>query len=275
MKNKKIICGFILAACVIIWGTVYGDYFFPAIVRVEIPPGNYSGSNININITVDTLGQPVSGAQMNIYFNKSIKINEVKEGNLFNRNNITFFFNGTLNNSNGTVKNIFTVILGPGNTSVPGTFIILNVTVLPLGNTTQRNLMASINLSGGNGYNDPRNGSYDNHTLLSTPEAEAMWLKEENSTLIIRVPAVLVNCSCNPSNAGNKTLGASYNITASGKNQWNEPFSPVWKWTADNASRVNVTGNGNKGLVIVMDRGSYNITVANGTVSCISRGTGV
>ncbi len=90
------------------------------------------GQTFNLNISIDSRGTAIAGAQLNIGFNKSvININSIIEGNLLKQNGAnTFFNNGTINNSLGTVVSIFDVILGPYSVSTPGTFIIINATAV-------------------------------------------------------------------------------------------------------------------------------------------------
>jgi len=68
----------------------------------------------NINISIDPLGNPISGAQLDFAFNPSMfKVNSISEGNLLNQNGATTFISkGIINNTTGNVKNIFNVILG-------------------------------------------------------------------------------------------------------------------------------------------------------------------
>jgi hypothetical protein len=72
----------------------------------------------------------IAGAQLNIDFNKSLlKVNNITEGNLFKQVGAnTFFNNGVVNDSTGTIVNIFDVVLGNTNVSIPGIFIVINMT---------------------------------------------------------------------------------------------------------------------------------------------------
>jgi hypothetical protein len=90
------------------------------------------GEIFYLYISIDPLGTAISGAQLNIEFNKSIlNVNSITEGYLLKQNGAATFFNsGTINNSLGTVENIFNVILGPFSISTPEIFIIINVTAV-------------------------------------------------------------------------------------------------------------------------------------------------
>jgi len=90
------------------------------------------GQNFILNVTIDQLGKPIAGAQLNLAFNQSIlNVNSITEGNLFKQNGAsTFFSSGVINNSSGTVINIFGVVTGNANVSTPGTFILINITAI-------------------------------------------------------------------------------------------------------------------------------------------------
>jgi len=103
--------------------------------NVALYPSNITvsqGETFSLNISIDPLGTAISGAQLNLIFNKSIlNINSITEGNLFRQNGAnTFFKSGVINNSSGTVKNIFCVIIGPNNISTSGTFVIVDFTAI-------------------------------------------------------------------------------------------------------------------------------------------------
>ncbi|MCE8427298.1 MAG: hypothetical protein J5U19_02750, partial [Candidatus Methanoperedens sp.] len=102
---------------------------------VAVIPSNKivsQGQTFDLNVSIDPGGTAIAGAQLNIEFNKTIfNVNSIKEGNLFKQNGAsTFFNNGMINNSLGTVSNIFGAIIGHFNVSTPETFIIINFTAL-------------------------------------------------------------------------------------------------------------------------------------------------
>lgn len=76
------------------------------------------------------MGTAIAGAQLNIEFDRTmLKVNDIIEGNLFMQNStVTAFNRGTIDNSIGSVKNIYSVILGPYSVVSPETFIIINAT---------------------------------------------------------------------------------------------------------------------------------------------------
>ncbi len=138
------------------------------------PPGKTvnQGQTLNLNISIDPLGAAVSGAQLNLAYNSSIlNINSITEGDLFKQNGKTTFFNsGVINNSIGTVENIFGVILGPYNISASGNFIIINLTAIgPSGKS-------GIDLS---------------NVIISSPDGVALPLNMTNGSIIINSPPVM------------------------------------------------------------------------------------
>ncbi len=110
------------------------------------------GQTFNLNVSIDPKGAAIAGAQLDIKFNKSIiNINGITEGNLFKQNGAKTFFNsGTINNSGGTVENIFAAILGPFNVSSPGVFITINATAIGSSGTSLLDL-SNVKISDTNG----------------------------------------------------------------------------------------------------------------------------
>jgi hypothetical protein len=99
-------------------------------VTLEIPPGIYRGQMFDINVVIDPKGEHLAGAQLDLEFDKSkILLNSIREGNFLKQSGIdTFFNNGTIDNQNGKVINIYGSLLGKGNVTTPGIFIIINAT---------------------------------------------------------------------------------------------------------------------------------------------------
>ena len=130
------------------------------------------GQTFNLNVSIDPLGAAISGAQLNLAYNKSIlNVNSITEGNLFKQNGANTFFNGgTINNANGTVENIFGVILGPYNISSSGTFISLNLTATGQPGST------GIDLS---------------NIIISSPDGIAVPFDVINGSIIVNSPPVL------------------------------------------------------------------------------------
>jgi hypothetical protein len=100
------------------------------------------GKTFDLNVSIDPKSTAIAGAQLNIEFNKTMfNVNSIKEGNLFKQNGASTFFNsGAINNSLGTVVNIYGVILGSFNVSALGTFITINMTAIGTTSTSVINL---------------------------------------------------------------------------------------------------------------------------------------
>jgi len=105
--------------------TTYGD---PTIVSVS-PSNQYvaPGEEFTVNISV-TSEQPIKGVELRLAFNASlIQATAVTEGSVFE--GLTTFFNpGTIDNTTGNIQRVYDLIVGPGNVTTPGTFIIISCT---------------------------------------------------------------------------------------------------------------------------------------------------
>lgn len=153
------------------------NFYLPQAANVIISPQNRTvnqGQSFDLNVSIDPKGAAISGAQLNIAFNKTLlNLNSVTEGTLFTQNgSSTYFNNGTINNSEGIVRNIFGVILGPGNISTSGTFVTLNFTA-----------------SGQSGTSD----ILLSNVLISDPNALAFPLITSNTSVNINSAPVMGN----------------------------------------------------------------------------------
>ena len=152
------------------------------------------GETFCLNISIDPKGAAIAGAQVNIAFDKTlIKVNEITEGTLFKQNGIktTFFNSGIINNSSGTVINIFDAILGRANVSTPGTFIVINMTAIGSYG------MSGINLS---------------NAKISDPDGNIIALNITNGSVKINTPPVLTAIGNKTVNIG-KTLKFTLSAT--------------------------------------------------------------
>ncbi len=100
------------------------------------------GSDFDMNISFDPHGTAIAGAQLDIGFDRSlIRVNSITEGNLFTQGGASTFFNGgTINNTAGSVINIFDAIIGRKNVSTQGNFIIINATAIGISGISPINL---------------------------------------------------------------------------------------------------------------------------------------
>lgn len=132
--NENIKFGiFVLSLIFLVGHASAGDVIVMPLTKTVI-----QGQTFDLNISIDPGGTAIAGAQLKIGFNNSvIKINNIIEGDLFRQNGANTFFNpGTINNSLGTVVNIYDMILGPYSVSTPGTFIIINATAVGVSGTS-------------------------------------------------------------------------------------------------------------------------------------------
>jgi hypothetical protein len=181
------------------------------------------GQTFNLNVTIDPVGTAISGAQLNLAYNRSIlTVNSITEGNLFKQNGASTFFNGgTINNSKGAVENIFGVMLGPYNVSTPGTFISVNLTVIGQSGSTGidlSNVMVS-DLEGAAVAFNSTNGTININTVpvLSPIDTKIV---DEGQPLSFTVIASDANGDPLSYSASNLPTGATFN-----------PATKTFSWT--------------------------------------------
>lgn len=97
-----------------------------------------------INFTVQLIpDEPVKSFEFILNYDQSLLyINSVSPGDIFNGFS-NFTSTGTIDNINGTITEIYSLILGPGNITTPGTLLRFNCTIL----TSSSNQTTWINLS--------------------------------------------------------------------------------------------------------------------------------
>lgn len=89
------------------------------------------GKSFNIIVNVEPSGLSVAGLQLDLLFNPlKIKINNISEGNFLKQGGASTFFNNGTTDSNGTIRNIYSAIIGASNVSTSGTFLIISGTAL-------------------------------------------------------------------------------------------------------------------------------------------------
>jgi Cohesin domain len=105
-----------------------------AIVTFDSPSNISEGQVFDIKVIIDPQGAAMGGVQMDFRFDEAnIQVTSIIEGNLFKHEGTATLFNaGTINNSNGSIKNVFIAILKDTNestqeyVSTQGIFIIIN-----------------------------------------------------------------------------------------------------------------------------------------------------
>lgn len=75
-----------------------------------------------------TPSQPIKSYELSISFDETLlTVNSVAEGNIFD-GYTTFFNDGTIDNTNGVIDQIYGLIIGKGNVSESGSLVMLSVT---------------------------------------------------------------------------------------------------------------------------------------------------
>jgi len=113
-----------------------------AVSLVYIDPANKTvtaGQTFTVAISC-VPAQLIKSFELKLSFDASLlQANSVTEGNIF-QGHTTFFNKGTINNNNGTIINIYDMILGAGTVSNTGTFIIISFTTKSTPGTSILNL---------------------------------------------------------------------------------------------------------------------------------------
>jgi len=97
---------------------------------VSIDPLNQSvsaGDNFTVNVSC-VPGQPIKAFEFRLSFNPSLlQANSVTEGDIFD-GHTTFFNLGIIDNNAGTINDVYSLIVGPGNVQDSGTFVTISFT---------------------------------------------------------------------------------------------------------------------------------------------------
>ncbi|WP_162197322.1 PKD domain-containing protein [Methanosarcina mazei] len=98
-------------------------------VQILSPNITLPGKTFTVNLLVDP-STPIIGTQLDFIFNSSMaSADSATEGDLFKQKGASTFFNeGDINSSEGTIKHIYGLIIGTSNVSSPGTFATVNLT---------------------------------------------------------------------------------------------------------------------------------------------------
>lgn len=154
---------------------VYQIPFADAVSTVRVQPVTQDviiGKQFTVELNV-TPGVPIAGMQSNIIFNPAyIRIDSITFGNLFTQDGASEFSRaGVINNTAGTVVNIWDVILGPYSVNNTGTFIRVNGTALAKGTS-------GINLT---------------NIIIAKPDGTSESLSYINGTVVVKYPNWDVN----------------------------------------------------------------------------------
>lgn len=131
------------------------------------------GQDFTVNVSVDPAGNPITGAQFNLLFDGSfVDVKNVSEGNLLKQKGaITLFNPGILNNSEGSLTNVWDLIIVSGaNVTTKGTLATITMNARKTGT-------AGIDLS---------------HVIISDPNSNATQVSVANGSVKI-VQRVIVS----------------------------------------------------------------------------------
>ena len=133
LKLSKIKAGVIFLMIIIVKiGLFIGSVSAAGDTVVSVLPASQvvaADSDFEINVSCSP-GQPVKAFELKMSFDDSlIQVNSVTEGDIFNGFE-TFFSSGIINNSAGTLVNVYGLIMGVGNVSSNGSLVIINITSL-------------------------------------------------------------------------------------------------------------------------------------------------
>lgn len=130
------------------------------------------GQDFTVNVSVDPVGSPITAAQFNLLFNGSfVEVKNVSEGNLFKQKGASTVFNpGILNNSEGSLINVWDLIIVPGS------------------NVTTKGTLATITM---NAKKTGTAGFSLSHVIVSDPNSNATQVNIANSSVDIVQRAIV------------------------------------------------------------------------------------
>jgi hypothetical protein len=203
------------------------------------------GATFIMNVSINPQGTAIAGAQLNIAFNRSlIRVNSITEGKLFTQGGATTFFNGgTINNSAGTVINIFNTLIGRYNVTSQGTFIKINATVVGTSGTSSINL-TNVKISDPNGNPVALNVINGSVRLNRAPVLASIGNKTVNEGQLLTL-----NISASDADVDSLT----YSATGLPTGATFTPSNRTFQWTP------NYTQSGNYSTHFFVTDGNYTI----------------
>ncbi len=183
-------------------------------VEVTVNPASQvikKGQEITINISIDPVNSPITAAQFNMLFNSSlIEVKNVTEGDLYSQNGADTIFNsGILNNTEGTLINVWGLIITPGaNVTTKGDLATITIYAKDAG-------VSLINLTS---------------VIVSDPDSQAAQVNITNGSITASlppheyIPPIPVNLTSTHENfwvnhtweAGADNITDSYNVSVNG-----------------------------------------------------------
>jgi hypothetical protein len=143
----------VMLSAIILLGTLVIPVHAAGVTTVKVDPLSQtisSGNTFTISLAC-VPGQTIKSYELKVVFNPSLlKANSVSEGNIF-KSYSTFFNPGSIDNVNGTITNIYDLILGTGITSSSGTLVTISFTAKSTSGTSSINLK-NVGITNNSGY---------------------------------------------------------------------------------------------------------------------------
>ncbi len=189
-----------------------------------------------------TPGQPIKSYEFKVLFNPLfLSANSVNEGNIFN-GYTTFFNDGTIDNTAGSINDIYGLIIGPGLVSTPGSLVTISFTA-KLASGTSIIALSQVGV---------------------TNATEYVPIAVTNGTVVLREFTLSItidgsgSVSKNP-NQATYPYGTVVQLTAVASTGWT--FS---SWTGNISGSTNpasITMNGNKSVTAHFMQNQYTLTI--------------
>ena len=144
-RTGKILTAMVIAVALVVSVNLSGSILAAgtSVISVSAPAQAVSyGTQFTVNINVQP-NNAIAGAQFNLSFNPAlVSVNSITEGNLFKQGGAsTYFKQGTVNNTTGTVMGVAGAITTPGKTvSSAGIFAVITMTAGTSQGTSTLNL---------------------------------------------------------------------------------------------------------------------------------------
>jgi hypothetical protein len=214
----------------------------PTIVQVNPASKTVSaGQTFSISVAC-TPGQIIKSYELKLSFNPTLlQANSVTEGTIFN--GFTTFFNaGLINNTAGTIADVYGLIVGAGGVSNPGSLVSLSFTARSASGTSAIGLFE----------------------VGVTNETAYVPITVTNGTVILREFALSVtldgsgSVTKNP-NQATYTYGTVVQLTAVADTGW--AFSSWGGNLSGSTNPASITMNGNKSVIAHFTQNQYTLTV--------------
>jgi hypothetical protein len=109
------------------WNVVVTGSEYSAISVVPSASVVAPGETFSLDVYIDPK-QPVTGGQLNLHYSTLASVTSVRDGGLFKTGGLSNTFqSGTIDNSAGVLRNVYSAIMGSGTVSTPGSMATVNM----------------------------------------------------------------------------------------------------------------------------------------------------